>query len=327
VQSDPVAEVKTPRRPDTDVRVAVIVPTYQRPDHLALTLRSLAAQEAAPRIAVVVVENHAEGGEGAAVANRMIAAGEIEGLAIVERRQGNCNAYNAGMFAALETFPAISHVAIIDDDEIAVPGWLAALLAIAETTGVDIVGGPHQPVFEDKAGGQRYGAHPVFHGATHASGAIDLVTGTGNCLISASVLRHMAPRFLDERFNFLGGGDTDFFTRCRAAGFRFGWAADAIVHETVPSRRTESAWLTSRSIRNGLISALVQRRHNPGLVGRLKVLAKSLALLLVSPLRSIALWRKTGSLYIGTYPVLVAVGRLLSEVGYTTEQYREPEKN
>jgi hypothetical protein len=99
------------------------------------------------------------------------------------------------------------------------------------------------------------------------------------------------------------------------------------VVETVPARRTERSWITARSLRNGLISALIQRKHNPGFAGRLKVFAKSLALLAVSPLRSLLLWRETGSAYAGSYHMMIAAGRILAEFGYRIEQYRQPEKN
>jgi hypothetical protein len=36
---------------------------------------------------------------------------------------------------------------------------------------------------------------------------------------------------------------------------------------------------------------------------------------------------ETRSLYIGSYHIMIAVGRLLAEFGYTVEQYRNPEKN
>jgi GT2 family glycosyltransferase len=310
-----------------DIRIAVVIPTYKRPEHLALTLRSVGAQEGAPASAAVVVENHAARSEGADMATRMISAGEAKGIVVVEPRQGNCNAYNAGFKTALATFPNLTHVAIIDDDEIASPDWLASLLAASTSTGADIVGGPQKPVFQDLDGGRLYGAHPVFRAAHGSTGAAKLVTSTGNVLMRVEILRRMAPDFLDERFNFLGGGDTDFFTRCREKGFTFGWSEEAAVMETVPARRTERSWITARSIRNGLISAIIQRRHNPGFSGRLKVIAKSFALLAASPFRSLLLWRKTGSFYIGSYHMMVAAGRILSEVGYTTEQYREPEKN
>lgn len=308
------------------VEVAVVIPTYKRPDQLAATLRSVAGQRARWRFAAVVVENDALGGEGFAAASALFESGDAEGFALVEPRQGNCNAYNAGFAAALARFPNLTHVAIIDDDEIAGEGWLDRLLEGAEA-GVDIVGGPQIPVFEDECGRRRFAAHPVFRSAHEATGSAGLITSTGNCLIAAQVLRRMGPPWLDESFNFLGGGDTDFFTRCRAAGCRFGWVAEAQVRETVPKRRTSLRWITARSIRNGLISALIQRRQSPGFAGRLKVVAKSLALLAASPFRSALLWARTGSAFAGSYHMMVAAGRLLAEFGWRIEQYRAPEKN
>jgi GT2 family glycosyltransferase len=309
------------------VEIAVVIPTFKRPEHLELTLASVAGQLTSRIVAAVVVENHAAGGEGKAVVDRMFAEKRAKGLAIIEARQGNCNAYNAGFAAALSAFPNLTHIAIIDDDEIAVPLWLDGLLAAAADSGADIVGGPQVPVFDDKAGARRYANHPVFQPAHGESGSAGLITSTGNCLMSVQVLKTMRPDWLDERFNFLGGGDTDFFTRCRDKGFRFHWAAEAVVHETVPARRTERSWITARSLRNGLISALIQRKHNPGVAGRLKVVAKSVALLVASPVRSLALWIRTGSFYAGSYHMMIAAGRILAEFGYTIEQYREPEKN
>jgi GT2 family glycosyltransferase len=310
-----------------NIEIAVVMPTFRRPEHVVLTLRSLAVQSIDRPFAVVVVENEADGREGAAAAAQVLDEGGLRGMVVVEPRQGNCNAYNAGFSAALASFPRLTHVAIIDDDEIATPDWLAHLYVAAEETGADIVGGPQIPQFEDGEGERRFAAHPVFRPAHAASGEAKLITSTGNCLIGAYVLRHMRPNFLDERFNFLGGGDTDFFTRCRKEGFAFHWSKDAAVRETVPARRTERSWITARSLRNGIISALIQRRQSPGAIGKAKVIAKTLALLAASPFRSALLAAETGSLYIGAYHMLVAAGRIMAEFGYSIEQYRQPDKN
>jgi GT2 family glycosyltransferase len=309
------------------VEIAVVIPTFKRPEHLEKTLTSLAQQQTQKRFAVVVVENHAAGSEGAAMARTILQRGDVNGICVVEERQGNCNAYNRGFAEALALFPNLTHVAIIDDDEVAVPIWLETLANSAASSPADIVGGPQRPVFDDKAAAASFAMHPVFKSAHQSSGSARLITSTGNCLMSIKVLKAMGPPYLDERFNFLGGGDTDFFTRCSQQGFTFAWAEEAAVIETVPARRTERSWITARSLRNGLISAIIQRKHNPGFMGRLKVIAKSLALLAVSPFRSLALWRETGSFYAGSYHMMIAVGRLLAEFGYTIEQYRQPEKN
>ncbi|MGL4975491.1 MAG: glycosyltransferase family 2 protein, partial [Bosea sp. (in: a-proteobacteria)] len=72
---------------------------------------------------------------------------------------------------------------------------------------------------------------------------------------------------------------------------------------------------------------LIDKKADPSLKGRLKVLAKSLALLAASPFRgAMAAWR-TRSLVIGLYHTQVAIGRIGAEFGLSIEQYRNPEKN
>ncbi len=315
-----------PNPPET-ILLAVVVPTYKRPGQLRATLESLAAQTARAGTAVVVVENDATGGAGAAAAMRFLETGALPGGVVTEPAQGNCNAYNAGFVEALARWPHLTHIAIIDDDEVARPDWLERLRAQAMRSGADIVGGPQVPHFESAAGARLYANHPVFRPSHDLNGPARLITSTGNCLISVRVLRAMAPQWLDPRFNFMGGGDTDFFTRCRAKGFTFAWAADAVVDEVVPARRSSRGWITARSLRNGMISALIQRKQNPGVVGRLGVIGKSLALLALSPFRAAKLWAQTGSAYAGCYHILIALGRLAAEFGLTVEQYRQPEKN
>ncbi|WP_164051005.1 glycosyltransferase, partial [Serratia marcescens] len=78
-------------------------------------------------------------------------AGELAGLCVVEPAQGNVHAINAGFATALDAFPGAEYVLMIDDDEVASPGWLDAMIAAAERENVDIVGGPVVPRFADGA--------------------------------------------------------------------------------------------------------------------------------------------------------------------------------
>src|SRR5689334_16585573 len=72
------------------VEAVVCVPTFRRPGHLQKTLRSVLAQRTARRFVVVVVENDASAAEGAAVAAQFFRQEQLEGICIVEPRQGNC---------------------------------------------------------------------------------------------------------------------------------------------------------------------------------------------------------------------------------------------
>lgn len=304
----------------------VCVPTFRRPDMLEATLRSLAHQQGGHDIAVIVVENEGLERAGAIRASALLAAGLFKGFVIVEPRQGNCKAYNAAWRCALTRFPALRQVLGIDDDEEAEPGWLDAFLKAAASAPAELFGGSVTPVFADPERAW-LAAHPVFRSHYDRSGPVPMLYSSANYLIRREVLERLGFPFLDESFDFTGGGDTDFFTRARAAGFRFWWVQEAAQRETMPARRSEFGWIAARGLRNGAISAMIERRQSPGLSGRLRVLAKSLALLAASLPRGVVLGLRTRSGLIGLYHAKVALGRLMSEFGVANEQYRKPEKN
>src|ERR1700730_16717246 len=153
---------------DPSIGTVVCIPCFRRPQHLRLTLDSIARQRTDRRFAVVIVENDAVRSESVPVASEFLQAGRFPGLCVVEPRQGNCQAINAAFETALATFPAATNFLMIDDDEFASPDWLELMVSAAEATGADVVGGPVLQVFADepKRGLQR---HPAFRPAYDAS--------------------------------------------------------------------------------------------------------------------------------------------------------------
>ncbi|RDJ26978.1 glycosyltransferase [Bosea caraganae] len=309
-----------------DVQSVVCVPTFKRPDLLERTLRSLAAQQGGHDFAVIVVENEGVERAGAKRAQALLAEGLFKGFVIVEPRQGNCKAYNAAWRCALTRFPALTQVLGIDDDEEAEPQWLDAFLSAVKSAPAQLFGGSVTSNFED-ASRAWLAAHPVFRSHYSVSGAVPILYSSANYLIRREVLEKLGFPFLDESFDFTGGGDSDFFRRAGEAGFRFWWVQDAAMRETMSRRRSEFGWILARGLRNGAISAQIERRLDPSYRGRLKVLAKSLALLAASPARGLILGLRTRSATIGLYHAKVALGRLISEFGVQNEQYRKPDKN
>lgn len=315
---------QTPGLDPAAIEVVVTVPTFRRPDHLLRTLDSLAAQQAARPIATVVIENEAEARAGAAACAPKFADGTYQGLVIVAHRRGNCHAYNAGWLTALTRFSNLRYLAVIDDDEIAPSDWIEQMVATSQTHDAALVGGPQWPVFEGRprAGWTR---HPVFVPHYRATGPVAALFSSGNLLIRRDVLETMDQPFLDPVFNFTGGGDSDFLRRARAQGFAQAWCAEAGVRETVPEARVSRQWIRKRSLRNGQLSALIEHRDRAGQrFGRVATIARSLALLAVSPLRAAIGLARTGVALNALYPVHVAAGRILSEFGYANEQYRNP---
>ncbi|WP_438750160.1 glycosyltransferase family 2 protein [Pararhizobium sp. O133] len=312
--------------PTDNVELVVTLPTFRRPEHLIKTLKTVVSQAPGCAFAIVVMENDADGLEGANAAKMFFADHRVNGLVVIAHQRGNCHAYNAGWSMALSQYPNLRAIAVIDDDEVAGPDWLDSLVSIQKQTRADLVGGPQLPDFEDRTRNDRK-RHPVFMPHYDTSGPVPILYSSGNVLITRPVLDAMPRPFLDPLFNFIGGGDSDFYRRCRQKNFTFGWAKEAWVAETIPARRTEMSWIRARSLRNGAISAMLEHRARPGFAGRSKTIAKSLALLAVSPFRGIKLWRSANLPSAGLYHFYVALGRLMMEFGFVNEQYRNPEKN
>jgi GT2 family glycosyltransferase len=306
---------------DRSIATIVCIPTFRRPQHLELTLQSLVRQDTTIPFAVVVVENDPVGREGAVMAATFLRDGKLRGICIVEPRQGNCFAINAAFETALASFPSATALLMIDDDEIASNQWIDRMLAAASATGAEIVGGPVWPEFVDQmANGLRY--HPAFRPAYDTSGPVPVIYGSGNCLITRAVFERLDDPTFDLRFNFLGGGDTDFFTRCRRAGMRFHWAADALITETVPPSRVRSSWLALRGLRIGAINYRVERKAALTLWLRGRLLAKMLALFPVSLYRAGRLYLRERRAIIAMHPIAVAIGGALAAIGIEPRPYK-----
>jgi GT2 family glycosyltransferase len=306
---------------DPSIETIVCIPSFRRPQHLRRTLQSLANQCTDRRFAVVIVENDAMGCESVPVANEFLQTGKFQGLCVVEPRQGNCQAINAAFETALTVFPAAAYLLMIDDDEVASPDWLAQMVQAAEATDADIVGGPVFPNFDDdtKRGLRR---HPAFWPAYEASGPVPVIYGCGNCLIRRTVFARLKDSYFDLRFNFLGGGDTDFFVRCRRNGMKFHWNADAVITETVPQNRTSLGWLALRGLRIGAINYHVELKSAPTTWARLKLLARILAKLPLSLVRAVKLIVTEQKPVIALHPMTVALGSALASLGIEPQPYK-----
>jgi GT2 family glycosyltransferase len=306
---------------DPSTEIVVCIPSFRRPQHLRLTLESLANQRTNRRFAVVVVENDALRRESVPVAIEFFWTGHVPGLCVVEPQQGNCHAINAAFETALTTFPAATKLLMIDDDEIASPEWLERMVSAAEATGADLVGGPVLPDFDDdlKRGLRR---HPAFRPAYDVSGPVTIIYGCGNCLITRAVFERLADPAFDLKFNFLGGGDTDFFVRCRQAGMQFHWAADAVITETVPHSRTNPRWLVVRGLRIGAINYHIEVKAARTVWSRARLLAKMLAMLPLSLIRAGRLVVTEHKPLIALHPMAVAVGSALAAIGIEPQPYK-----
>jgi GT2 family glycosyltransferase len=305
---------------DAPVEAVICIPTFRRPEHLRKTLQSLLAQRTSRSFAVVVVENDAAAQEGARVAAQFLDGGGLRGICVVEPRQGNCYAINAAFDTALAAFPHAGHFLMIDDDELASSDWLELMVSAAVNSGADLVGGPVWPVFDDAAK-QGLERHPAFQPSYFETGPVPIIYGSGNCLITRAVFAKLGTPAFDLRFNFLGGGDVDFFTRSHRAGLKFHWVAEARITETVPDSRTAPRWLAIRALRIGAINYHVQRKMAGTPFSRMRLFAKVLALMPLSLVRAAGLVLTEHKALIALHPMIVAAGGALAVFGIEPKPY------
>ena len=317
---DPFREIVAASRViDLSVGIVVCIPCFRRPDHLRLTLDSLVDQRTPRSFAVVMVENDAATRASAPVAAEYLAQGKLQGICLVEKRQGNCQAINAAFETAQAIFPAATRFLMIDDDEIASPDWLELMVRTAEATGADVVGGPVLPDFNDDS--QPWLArHPAFCPAYDYTGAVPMIYGCGNCLITRAAFDRLGSPAFDPQFNFLGGGDCDFFYRGRNAGMIFHWSAEAIITETVPQSRTSLGWIARRGLRIGVINYRVRSKAARGAAARVRLFAQTLGRLPLALVRSVRLLTSSRAV-VAMHPLLVAVGSALAAFGFDPKPY------
>ena len=136
-------------------------------------------------------------------------------------------------------------VAFFDDDQLAEPDWIAALLALADRRGAKLVGGR---VVLDLPPGVDRPLAPFTRTLLGASVGMPAerrydrktTPGAGNLMVHRSVFA-AAGNFDPDLGN--RGEDTDLFLRALDAGFDAWYTPEAVVHHVIPAERLETAYL------------------------------------------------------------------------------------
>jgi succinoglycan biosynthesis protein ExoM len=153
--------------------------------------------------------------------------------------------------AALQIGSSYDFLVMIDDDQLAEPGWLGELLRVQQSSDADAVIGPvvHWPVPPTPkwiAKGQFF--RPTVYSKHDGARIFD--GNSGNCLMKMTSIAASGLRF-DERLNFTGGEDQFFFKKLNSLGMKIVFAKYAIATETVPSQRQTARWIISLNFRRG----------------------------------------------------------------------------
>jgi succinoglycan biosynthesis protein ExoM len=224
------------------LRIDVCVCTFRRP-FLTETLRSLEALDAEGLDLRILVADNDE----TPSAGPLVTAAARESRFPIAYVHAPARNISVARNACLELANA-PLVAFIDDDELASPDWLQALLRGMQAQRADAVFGPVRAVYDDDApgwmrSGDFHSTQPVF------------VDGTIRTGYTCNVLMRRRPPFDAMRFRpelgRSGGEDTEFFHRLNTSGARLAYAPDAIVSEPVPKERASFGWLAQRKLRSG----------------------------------------------------------------------------
>ncbi|MCA9296172.1 MAG: glycosyltransferase, partial [Phycisphaerales bacterium] len=197
------------------MHVTVGIITFCRPDRLRallLSLDRLVFTGRRPTIDVIVVDNDPAGSARHPVED---AAWEIALPVryIIEPRAGIPFARNR---VVAEMAPEAECLAFIDDDEVADPGWLQALLDARRSYGADVVAGPVLRRF-DPGTPDWVTKGTLFHRARYETGTVRDTADTGNVLTHRRVFERFSPPF-DESIGQAGGSDREFYRRVANAG-------------------------------------------------------------------------------------------------------------
>lgn len=240
------------RKPSIDVCIC----TYKRPELLARLLKSVLEQDTHDLFdfSIVVVDNDARGSAEQVV--RACANRDKVVVYDIEPEQNISLARNRALSNATGEF-----IAVIDDDEEALPLWLYHLFATSVTCQADVVFGPVLRYFQDEPPG-----YVVQSGAfvfpDPPTGSLEGYTWAGNALIRRSVLPNMVAPF-DPKFGRTGGGDSNLYVDLRRRGHRLVWCSEARVREFVPPERANWRWILQRDFRVGNNTDRIHRRPAP----------------------------------------------------------------
>ena len=291
------------------VEAVVCIPTFRRPDYLRATLFSLELQRTQVAFAVVVVDNDAESKAGLSVA-RDYFNGKLNGVATLEPQQGSGFALNRAVALALNLFPNAQNILMLADDEIAASNWLDVMVNAARMSKAETIGAPIHPKFSSRAP-RHIRSHPIFHQPYKATGEVPKLESAGNCLIRRTVFDTIKGPYFDPALSAITGSDTDFFMRCKQAGFKSYWVQEAEVSETISSSRSTPSWILSRSAALGALAAHMDSRYMTTQWGGFAPRLKSFALLPVAAGRFAATFLRTGNWLKAMHPLSFAWGRVM----------------
>lgn len=227
--------------------IVIAVCTYKRKSELERCILSLSKMNFPDIKTEILIVDNDQNRSGECVFEKF--KNQLDIHYVVEENQGLSNVRNKALKEAINL--GGSHLAFIDDDEIADIDWLINHVDFYNRfEEIFISSGPTYKKF-DKDYPDYIINNSVFSVISRKElGTFKKTCASGNVFFPLDIVRENNIYF-DEKYNFSGSEDTDFFGRLSKAGYKIGWNYNAVNFEIVQSSRANVKWILKRAFHNG----------------------------------------------------------------------------
>lgn len=241
--------------------VVIAICTFKRPHLLKQTLDSISCMifPEKTKTEILVIDNDANA-SAKEVVDKYIENSNIKTHYFLEENTGLSNVRNRSLNEAIKL--NATHLAFIDDDEIADKNWLVEHINFYNSEeNIFVSSGPTFSKFINDYPSYIKKNNVFKTVSTKPHGLIRDNCATGNVFFPLNIVKENNIYFSQDH-NFIGGEDGEFFGRISKAGYPIGWNTKAINYEIVGEERANVKWILKRKYYNGFCAALLKFKDN-----------------------------------------------------------------
>lgn len=251
-----------------ELRLSLIVATYNRAEQLMVTLRSIAMQRAAAELwECIVVDNNSKDNTAERVEEFRLTHPKLNIVYVREGQQGLSYARNAGIRVAQGDI-----LAFVDDDERIVEGFIGAYIELFDSYS-DAMSAGGRIVAEYPTGRPRWMsryteqpiANPMDFGCSVRLFPKGRIPGGGNMAMRREFFERVG--VFDTELgrkggSLIGGEESDIFERAEALGFRCYYVPDAVMYHIIPETKLTEEYFERLCYNTGVSQRMRAERHN-----------------------------------------------------------------
>lgn len=260
--------------------IVVACCTYQRPKMLHDSLMSLSEVEFPKDILVeVLVVDNDENQSAKSIIENIQPAFSCKINYCNEPKRGLAKVRNRLVAEAVKM--GASHIALFDDDELLDKNWLKNHVDFYNKNAeVLISSGPSFAKFLKKSPKYIEKNNIFVTSTSKATGTKRKACASGNVFFPASILTKQDIHF-DEKYNFMGGEDGDYFFRASNSGYTIMWNNEAVAYEMIDASRANLMWILKRYYFHGYKSTYLRSEHSKNKILNTLYTAKLLLVLTI----------------------------------------------